>query len=114
MSDELTLTPSKPSDSTSVTVEMSEFGVHSEAVLSWRVKEFTRMGFAEFVADFLASTRIDLHQMDALLQSGCAHELAAQILMGTMWSGDDDQWRFTDEASYLEEHNDRELINDGA
>jgi hypothetical protein len=75
---------------------------HDEKILSWRHEAFVRMGFTEFVADFLAATRIDLHQMRKLIDEGCPLDVACDILMGTMWSGDDELWRWSDERSYLE------------
>ena len=92
----------KPAGSSPLMSDMGEFAVHSEQVLVWRKESFDHMGFSELLADFLASTRIDLHRMRSLLAAGCTHDLAAQILMGTTYSGDDDQWHFTDEeASHL-------------
>ena len=100
---------SKQTHSASVITEVSASGVHAEVVLIWRQDEFRRMGFADYAADLLASTRIDLHEMEDLLKKGCAHDLAMQILMGTMWSGDDPSWQWTDEKlEALYEQSDRE------
>lgn len=60
------------------------------------------MGFVDFVADFLASTRIDLHQMESLLGRGCPHRTAAEILMGTSVFGEDEHWQWSDDGEYLE------------
>lgn len=84
-----------------VSVEVSGSNIHSEQVLQWREREFKRMGFVDFVADFLASTRIDLHQMESLLKAGCEHRTAAEILMGTSTFGEDENWILTDEADYF-------------
>lgn len=84
-----------------LTVEVSEVAIHPEPVLAWREAEFKRMGFVDFVADFLASTRIDLHMMQDLLEAGCPHREAAEILIGTAWYGEDEQWRWTGEAEYF-------------
>lgn len=89
---------------------------HSEEVLANRERRFRAMGFTEFVADFLASSRIDLHMMEDLLSKGCPHHLACQILVGTMWSGEDDHWPWMGEMDYLEEreNDDRELTSESA
>jgi hypothetical protein len=76
---------------------------HPEQLLEYRQDEFLRMRFADYMAAMLASTHIDLHQMEDLLKKGCSHDLAAQILMGTMcgdsreaYSGEDSRWGWTD------------------
>lgn len=101
-----TLTYKLP-DTSIVSGEVSGSATHSEQVLQWREEQFKRMGFMDFVADFLASTRIDLHQMEDLLEAGCPHRTAAEILIGTAWWGDDDQWRWTDEGDYLNREEDQ-------
>lgn len=63
--------------------------IHDDEVLDWRQRRFRELGFVPYVADVLAESRVDLHQMGALLGKGCSHDLAAQILVGTMWSGED-------------------------
>ena len=82
--------------------DVSHSGVHSEKVLEWRQKEFRRLGFVDYVADFLASTQIDLTRMEKLLKKGCEHELAIQILAGTTWHPDvdDPRWRWTGEEGF--------------
>lgn len=89
--------PTKERSSSSVIVDVSDTSVHPNKVLEWRQDEFRRLGFAEYIADFLASTKIDLTQMEQLLKRGCQHDYALQILMGTQWSGDDEKWNWTDE-----------------
>lgn len=91
----------------SLTSEVSGSTTHPEQVLQWREKEFKRMGFVDFVADFLASTRIDLHQMESLLKAGCQHRTAAEILMGTMWSGEDDYWILSGESDWFTREEDQ-------
>lgn len=58
---------------------------------------FEEMGFASYVAAYLASSRIDVWQMQQLLDSGCPHQFATQILMGSMWSGDDPLVHWSDD-----------------
>lgn len=60
----------------------------SEQVLRYRKEEFERFGFASYVAEYLASTQIDLHRMEDLLKAGCAHDVALRILNGTTWKAD--------------------------
>ena len=80
----------------SVNTIVSDTGTHSEDVLENRAKRFEGMGFTSYLADFLAETRIDVWQMQALLDKGCPHDLAVEILIGTMWSGDDPRWGYTE------------------
>lgn len=87
-----TFIPSNHGVLTDTVSEQREKFQHPEKVLNWRKDQFERLGFLEYIADFLASTRIDLHQMEDLLSSGCAHTTAIEILIGTMWSGDDPNW----------------------
>lgn len=93
--------------------EVSGSDVHPEGVLSWREQQFAAMGFASYVAEFLATTKIDLHQMEDLLTKGCPHEFACRILMGTHFLGDDERWQWTEEMEYLES-DDRELTTEPA
>lgn len=80
----------------------SNTGLHSEKVLDWRQHEFERLGYATDDASALAETRIDIHDMQKLLDSGCPRELAWRILMGTMWSGSDPLWIESDEGGYMD------------
>lgn len=63
---------------------------HDENTLSWREQEFLRMGFDVRDCLALAKTRIDLHDMQDLLDRGCPQHLAWAILVGTCFFGDDD------------------------
>lgn len=65
---------------------------HPEDVLEWRKTRFLQFGYAPYVADFLAESRIDLHAMEDLLANDCPLELATEILMGTTWFGEDPHW----------------------
>jgi len=71
---------------------VSDSITHPEDVLEWRKFQFRSFGYAPYLADFLAESRIDLHAMEGLLNAGCPHELATAILMGTAWHGEDDRW----------------------
>lgn len=84
--------------------EVSGSGRHSELVLNWRQEEFRRLGFASYVADLAAASNIDLHMMEDLLDRGCPHDLALQILMGTAWNGEDPNWRWTNEKDMIDEY----------
>lgn len=94
-------TTTKNVDERALIDEMAQRSQHSEKVFDWRDEEFVRMGFANYVASFLASTRIDLHEMETLLNRGCPHDIACQILMGTMWSGEDEHWMWSDESEFV-------------
>lgn len=80
-------------------------GVHSEKVLEWRKDQFQRMGYVEYLSEYLASTRIDIWEMRRLIEEkGCPAELAPAILVGTMWSGEDPQVQWVGEKDwYVEE-----------
>src|SRR5882672_10286797 len=87
--------PLKPEERR-VRVTVIDLGVHSEGVLKWRRTRFTEMGFVDYLAEFLADTRIDLYVMHDLLKKGCPHDLAMDILMGTTAGGaEDHQWDWT-------------------
>ena len=63
---------------------------HSEQELAWRQDMFQRMKFPLATAKWLAKSRVDIHQTEALLAAGCEHSLAIKILEGTCFSGEDD------------------------
>ena len=71
-----------------LSITVSE-GSHPENILAYRQEDFERMGFASYVAEYLASTRIDLHHMEDLLKKGCPLDVAPAILKGTAWYGND-------------------------
>lgn len=50
-----------------------------ELVESWRLKCFIDMGYDVDTAERLARSEADLHRVASLLESGCSHELAAEI-----------------------------------
>lgn len=52
----------------------------SAAVLAWRRRRLVASGFDEVLAASVASSRIDLHELLALLDRGCPPHLAARIL----------------------------------
>lgn len=62
---------------------------HPEEVLQWRREAFLHLKFPVATARWLAKTRIDIRQMEKLLESGCEHALAIKILEGTWYAGED-------------------------
>lgn len=84
-----TFIPSDPDLLRSTVEEQRERFQHSDQVFENRKIRFQSMGFMEYIADFLASTRIDPYMMEDLLKRGCEHTTAIEILIGTMWSGND-------------------------
>lgn len=79
----------KEEPSSSLIDVVTAIGLHSEVVLNWRQERFVAMGFDAHDADNLAETNIDLHRMEDLLNAGCGHDLAIEILSGTNWYGED-------------------------
>ena len=66
---------------TAVDVELVE-ETETERVERWRSEELERAGFAPDTAHILARrTDVDLHIAVGLVESGCAPELAAEILL---------------------------------
>lgn len=53
---------------------------HPSDVLEWRKESFLEMGFDKTAASYLAFTRIDLHEMRAMIAAGCPHNTAIKIL----------------------------------
>lgn len=92
-------------ESNDVISVVSDSGVHPDNVLENRRYRFDRMGFVSYVAEFLTRSRIDVTQMEKLLEAGCSRDTAVRILMGSMWSGDDAQWRWS-------EQDEKELLDD--
>jgi hypothetical protein len=56
--------------------------IHDERSLvhEWRVEQLTRLGIPEPLADALA-TRVDWHQIAALVKRGCPPWLALRIVL---------------------------------
>jgi len=77
---------------------------HDEEVLLWRKESYERLGFDDVMAALLAHTAIDITTMQGLLDSGCPHETAVRILMGTDFHGDDPNW--TESPRILEDEDD--------
>ncbi|MDE3191716.1 MAG: hypothetical protein KGL94_12960 [Acidobacteriota bacterium] len=50
-------------------------------VESWRLHVLMEAGYPLHVAERLAASEADLHQAVELVQSGCAHVTAAEILL---------------------------------
>jgi hypothetical protein len=46
----------------------------------WRTEELERLGYEPDQAQLIANVSIDLHELEALLDAGCPHWLAARIL----------------------------------
>lgn len=63
---------------------------HPEVVLEWRIEAFRQMKFPLASAKWLANTRVDLHQMQRLLDQGCDHSTAIRILEGSCYAGEDE------------------------
>jgi hypothetical protein len=56
--------------------------VQAEDVLRWRFRELVRVGFDPCDAMILAShVQIDIHAAADLVERGCPHHTAAQILL---------------------------------
>lgn len=70
--------------------KMTEVLSHPEEILEYRKSEYARMGFPDYLTEYLAATFIDLHEMERLLKNGCPHDLAMEILIGTWVLGPDD------------------------
>lgn len=47
---------------------------------AWRLQHFMAIGFARSDAYKLADSHVDYHQLEQLVKSGCAPELARRIL----------------------------------
>ena len=62
--------------------EQIEQGAPTEAskVSAWRFDEFSRMGIPGEVARALADSRVDLRQLERMLEEGCELALAVRIL----------------------------------
>ena len=50
-------------------------------VESWRLHVLIEAGYPLHVAERLAASEADLHQAVELVHSGCAHSVAAEILL---------------------------------
>lgn len=47
----------------------------------WLFEQFLEMGFGEEEADFLATSEVDYREAKALIDQGCPHQLALEILL---------------------------------
>lgn len=81
--------PFKVEETPLVSSEMVNLGLHSDQVYQWREEQFAQMGFEEIQVGYLASHRVDIHQMRTLIEGGCPHDLAIRILAGTDFHGED-------------------------
>jgi hypothetical protein len=64
-------------------IRVEEAAVEQVAVESWRLHVLIEAGYPTALAEELAAAvrQVDLHQAVELVDEGCAHELAAQILL---------------------------------
>jgi hypothetical protein len=51
-----------------------------ELVFRWRVLQSLRMGYATGLAERIAATGVDLHELERLIGSGCPRATAYRIL----------------------------------
>jgi hypothetical protein len=61
--------------------ELDFYSAEQRAVLLWRLRQFTSLGFDYANATVLAGAAVDLGQARKLVQAGCPVETAAQILL---------------------------------
>jgi hypothetical protein len=52
-----------------------------DSVVAWRRETLERAGFPAELAEQIALSDADLHRAEQMVRSGCAPELAAQILL---------------------------------
>jgi hypothetical protein len=52
----------------------------SELVFRWRVRQALRMGVATGLAERIAATGVDLHELEDLIGRGCSRATAYRIL----------------------------------
>jgi len=51
-----------------------------ELVFRWRVRQSLRMGYATGLAERIAATGVDLHELEHLIGRGCSRATAYRIL----------------------------------
>jgi hypothetical protein len=65
--------------------EMTEIveseGSERAKVESWRLHVLIEAGYPLHIAERLAGSEVDLHRAVELVHAGCAHEVAAEILL---------------------------------
>jgi hypothetical protein len=73
-----------PGDSTGVFsatgIDGNDALVEDEQVVLWRVQRSRQMGFRERLAERIAISRIDLHELERLISGGCPQWTAYRIL----------------------------------
>jgi hypothetical protein len=50
-------------------------------VLAWRAYQFERLRFTDAQASALAASRADYHRAKQMIDDGCSHALACEILL---------------------------------
>lgn len=68
--------------------------VHDEDVLKWRQEAWRKLGFNAEWSDFLATTQMDLHTAQGMLEQGATQDQVVQILAGYGPLGEDPMWRW--------------------
>jgi hypothetical protein len=61
--------------------EATRIETERSRVESWRLHVLMEAGYPLSLAERLAGSEADLHRAVELVESGCAHEIAAQILL---------------------------------
>lgn len=64
-----------------VETEASDARVAGLELFLWRLQRALAMGFEKRLADRIAATAIDLHQLERLIDSGCPRGTAYRILL---------------------------------
>ncbi len=64
----------------SVAESESAHPLEDVGVFLWRLQRSFEMGFGSQLADRIASTQIDLHELERLIASGCPQRTAYRIL----------------------------------
>ena len=52
-----------------------------ERIFNWRLRVSLRMGYTLDEAELIAESKLDLHELQGLIDAGCQRELAAKILL---------------------------------
>ena len=69
-------------DSPHELIELTPTGATElEKVASWRLHVLIEAGYPLHIAERLAGSEVDLHFAVELVNAGCAHDVAAEILL---------------------------------
>jgi hypothetical protein len=52
-----------------------------DRILAWRLHQLLELGLPTSMAEKVAASHADLHEIEHLLQHGCAPDLAAEIVL---------------------------------